>query len=152
MPDDKLGPEWLSQVDSIGNDPVRGTGLGAEWRASSARAAAAAAAGNEAAKRSNEQPGDEDDDDEQRVRVPLARAGGYERWQWGRILGNYLGAFLFFLIAPASPLPAFSALPPAGKRAERLFHPSYVCTSYVLSYTCAFRRLRIYVRVSPGLQ
>jgi len=112
MPDDRLGWERLSQVESFGNNPVWGIGLGAEWRASSARAAAA---GSEAVKRSNEQPGDEDDDDERRVRIPLAPAGGYEHWQWGRILGNYR-AFLFFFIAPASPLPAFSAFPSAGKR------------------------------------
>lgn len=99
MLDDRLDPERLVQVESLGNSPVWGeAGLGAEWRESSARAAVAAA-GSKAAKRSNEQPGDEDDDDERRVRVPLAPAGGYERWQWGRILGNYR-AFLFFFHRP----------------------------------------------------
>lgn len=138
MLDDRLDPERLSQVESLGSNPVRGAGIGAEWRASSARAAVAAA-GSEAAKRSNEQPGDEDDDDERRVRFPLAPAGGYERWQWGRILGNYR-AFLFFFYRPHAPSPAF---PHTGKRVERLFRPSYICTGYVLSYAYALRRLRI---------
>lgn len=119
MLDDRLDLERLSQTESLGNSPVWRAGLGAEWRASSARAAVAAA-GSEAAKRSNEQPGDEDDDDERRVRVPLAPAEGYERWQWGRILGNYR-AFLFFFYRPHTASPAFSAFPLASKRSSSDF-------------------------------
>lgn len=110
MPDDRLGRERLSQAESLGNLPVREAEFDAEWRAR------VAVAGSEAAKRSDEQSGDEDDDDE-RVRGPLVLAEGYERWQWGRILGNYHVPFSFlfvivlsrFILAYNVPFPINSA-------------------------------------------
>lgn len=102
MPDDRLNWERLSKAESLGNNlPVREVEFDAEWRAR------VAVAGSEAAKRSDEQPGDEDDEDEERVRGPLVPAEGYERWQWGRILGNY-HTFLFFCYRPHVPFSRFN--------------------------------------------